>query len=217
MLLMKTRGREAEKSSLRSDTQRQGSNGNSLSKIAILFSLLALGLSGFTAYQVWQLQQAASVPATPPAKTKSEPASNKEAAATDNSLAVSTEPGKLVQPGLDNKAEVTLLAAERIQDPDTGNSDVVNVRLRIRRVAENVSAYDFINVGGAVAQELGSEMAIYEAVDAIKKSTGPISLEGIRKGASVDAYVWLRVPEKVKALNIRVPETEVFQAVKIAN
>jgi hypothetical protein len=84
-------------------------------------------------------------------------------------------------------------------------------------VAENVSAYDFINVGGAVAQELGSEMATYEAVDAIKKSTGPISLEGIRKGASVDAYVWLRVPEKVKSLNIRVPETEVFQAVKITN
>lgn len=218
MLLMKTRSREAEKPAVRSEAQRQGTAGSSLSKFALLFSLLALGLSGFSAYQVWQLQQAAQPAAAPEAKANPEPASDAQAVATTDSAApLATEPGKLVQPGLDNKAEVTLLAAERIQDPDTGNPDVVNVKLRIRRLAENVSAYDFINVGGATAQETGSDIALYEPVDAVKKSTGPISLEGIRKDASVDAYVWLRVPEGVKTLNIRVPETELFQAVEIAN
>ncbi|MEP0871708.1 hypothetical protein NDA01_17995 [Trichocoleus desertorum AS-A10] len=214
---MKTRGRESEKPLVRSDAQRQSSTGSSSSKLALLFSLLALALSGFAAYQVWQLQQAAKPADTTQTQTKPEAAKDKSPTATASApSAVPTEAGKLVQPGLDNKAEVTLLSAERIQDPDTGNSDVVNVKLRIRRLAENVSAYDFINVGGATAQDSGSDIATYEPVDAIRKSTGPISLEGIRKGASVDAYVWLRVPEAVKTLNIRVPETELFQAVKVA-
>lgn len=222
MLLMKTRGREGEKPPVRPEGQRQGSvDGKALSKLAILFSLVALALSGFSAYQVWQLQQAANSTTTTNTaspKIKSESANSPTSTATINPVtSASTEPGKLVQLGLDNKAEVTLLAAERIQDPETGNSDVVNVKLRIRRLAENVSAYDFINVGGVTAQETDSDIATYEPIDPIKKSTGPISLQGIRKEASVDAYVWLRIPEAVKTLNIQVPSTEPFQAVKVAN
>nr|WP_290227713.1 hypothetical protein [Trichocoleus desertorum] len=224
MLLMKAHNRDAEKPPVRPDSQRQNSaNGNLLSKVAILFSVMALTFSGFAIYQVKQLQAPApSATKTPQSKINPDASSSTSATTTSPTTSATTdiattEPGKLVQLALDNKAEVTLLTAERIQDPDTGNSDVVNVKLRIRRLAENVSAYDFINVGGAVAQEPESTIATYQPVDPIKKSTGPISLQGIRKEASADAYVWLRVPEGVSTLNIRVPGAEVFEAVKIVN
>ena len=219
MLLMNTRNRDAEKPPVRPESQRQNSaNGHLLSRVAILFSLMALALSGFAIYQVKQLQQVTPpVTSTPQSKINPDTSSPTSTATTSPATSAPTEPGKLVQLALDNKAEVTLLTAERIQDPDTGNFDVVNVKLRIRRLAENVSAYDFINVGGAVAQEPESTIATYEPVDPIKKSTGPISLQGIRKGASVDAYVWLRVPEGVSTLNIRVPGAEAFEAVKVIN
>ncbi|MBW4490288.1 MAG: hypothetical protein KME12_21115 [Trichocoleus desertorum ATA4-8-CV12] len=216
---MKAHSRDAEKPPVRPDSQRQNSaNGNLLSKVAILLSVMALTFSGFAIYQVKQLQPPApSADKTPQSKINPDASSSTSAATTSPTTSATTEPGKLVQLALDNKAEVTLLTAERIQDPDTGNSDVVNVKLRIRRLAENVSAYDFINVGGAVAQEPESTIATYEPVDPIKKSTGPISLQGIRKQASADAYVWLRVPEGVSTLNIRVPGAEVFEAVKVVN
>jgi len=222
MLLMKTRSRDAEKLPVRSDSQTQNStSGNLLSKVAILFSLVALTLSGFAVYQVWQFQQAALPDASTPQSKANSDASEPTSVATSRSAtsapSATAEPGNLVQLALDNKAEITLLTAERTQDPDTGNSDVVNVKLRIRRLAENVSAYHFINVGGATAQKPDGDSTTYEPVDAIKRSTGPISLQGIRKGASVDAYVWLRVPEKVSTLNVQVPGTGLFQAVKVAN
>ncbi|MEP0871706.1 hypothetical protein NDA01_17985 [Trichocoleus desertorum AS-A10] len=44
-----------------------------------------------------------------------------------------------------------------------------------------------------------------------------ISLFQLRLSASADAYVWLRIPEGVNAIDIFIPETAAFKDVPIAN
>ena len=216
---MKTRSRELERSGSHQDLHRQAKS-NPLARLALLLSILAIGLSGYAAYQVFELKQASDStestsekPAASETSTETNSAANSPATSSSDTA---SQPGQLVQPALDNKGEITLLAAERIQDPDQGTRDIVNVKLRLRRLAENVSAFDFVNVGGTTARQPGGgDVITYEPVDAIQRSTGPISLEGIRKGASVDAYVWLRVPENVDTIDLYIPQAEPFQAVSI--
>ncbi|MBD2121911.1 hypothetical protein [Trichocoleus sp. FACHB-262] len=43
------------------------------------------------------------------------------------------QPGQFVQPALDTKAKVELLTVKRIKEPETGNRDVVNVQMHVRR------------------------------------------------------------------------------------
>lgn len=214
---MKTPSRELERSAIHSAPRRPGqSQSNALSSFALLFSLLALGLSGFSLYQVFNSQRPADVAANPASQAKAKPTAPEEPTAA-LATTLTSKPGSLVQPALEGKAEVTILGLERIQDPDQGTNDVVNVKLRLRRLAENVSAFDFVNVGGAIARQPGgSEVLTYDPVDPVNHSTGPISLEGIRKGASVDAYVWLRVPEGINKVDLYLPDTEPFQAIAIA-
>lgn len=213
---MKTPSREIERSTIHSAPRRsEQSQSNALSSFALLFSLLALGLSGFSLYQVFNSQRLADVAPGTASQAQAKPTASEPAAAPATTSA--SKPGSLVQSALEGKAEVTILGLERIQDPDRGTRDVVNVKLRLRRLAENVSAFDFVNVGGAIARQPGGgEVVTYDPVDPAKHSTGPISLEGIRKGASVDAYVWLRVPESVNKVDLYLPDTEPFQAIAIA-
>lgn len=213
---MKTPSREIERSAIHSAPRRPGqSQSNALSSVALLFSLVALGLSGFSLYQVFSSQRPADVATDTASQAKAKPTTPEPTAATATTTA--SKPGSLVQPALEGKAEVTILGLERVQDPDQGTRDVVNVKLRLRRLAENVSAFDFVNVGGAIARQPGGgEVVTYDPVDPAQHSTGPISLEGIRKGASVDAYVWLRVPESVDKIDLYLPDTAPFQAIAIA-
>ena len=213
---MKTPSRELERSATHSAPRRPGqSQSTTLSSLALLLSILALALSGFSLYQVFNSQRPTDVAADPAPQAKPKPTASAQPTSASTTTPAS-EPGSLVQPALEGKAEVTILGLERIQDPDQGTRDVVNVKLRLRRLADNVSAFDFVNVGGAIARQPGGgEVVTYDPVDPAKHSTGPISLEGIRKGASVDAYVWLRIPESVNKVDLSIPDTEPFQAVTI--
>jgi len=128
----------------------------------------------------------------------------------------SIKPGDFVENAFGKKAKVELISVKRIQDPETGNRDVVNVQMRIRRVAEDVAGGDIIGVGNSTARNpLTTET--FNAVDVVKRSTGSVSLSQIRSGASADAYVWLRVPESVTVLDIYVPETAAFKNVPVGN
>ncbi|MBW4683149.1 MAG: hypothetical protein KME19_24150 [Microcoleus vaginatus WJT46-NPBG5] len=126
------------------------------------------------------------------------------------------KPGEFVQQAYGSKGEVELLSVKRIQDPETGNRDVVNVQMRIRRNADQVAAMDIIGVGETAARNPQTTES-YKAIDMVDHSTGSVSLSQLRPNASADAYVWLRVPETVKSLDIFVPETAAFKNVPISN
>lgn len=126
-------------------------------------------------------------------------------------------PGQFVQPALGTKAQVELLSVKRVADPELRTRDVVNVQMRVRRLAtDNIVGSDIISVGGTTARNpVTSET--YKAVDLLNRSTGNVSLYLLRPQASGDAYVWLRVPEGTNTLDIYIPETQAFKNVPISN
>lgn len=204
---------------------------NFLSGIAVVLSALAFILSGFTAYQVSGLRQAiessngSNNRTVAPAPTDPTPGvdsanSSSQATAPVSSPAppasgVGIQPGQFVQNAYGTKAQVELLSVKRIQDPEIGTRDVVNVQMRIRRVAEDVGGSNVINLGESSARNPDTSET-YQPVDFLKRSSGVISLFSMRRGASADAYVWLRVPEGVNTLDIFIKETRAFKTVPIS-
>lgn len=129
---------------------------------------------------------------------------------------IGVQPGQFVQPAFGTKGQVELLSVKRIQDPDTGASNVVNVQMRIRRIEpDRVYGSDAIYIGGTTARN--PETSETHKVAGFDRSTGSVSLFSMRPGASADAYVWLRVPEGTNTIDIYVPDTQAFKNVPIAN
>ena len=109
-----------------------------------------------------------------------------------------------------------LLSVKRIKDPQTGKQNVVNVQMRIRRLEDKLQGKNTISVGETTARNpLTNE--IYKAVNSRQNSTSPVSLNNLRQGASIDAYISLKVPENVKTLEIFIPETSAFTEVPISD
>ena len=200
-----------------------------LSGVAVLLSTLALVCSGYTAYQVFTLQQTLNstktatnilpipIPSATPTETPTEAIAPSPVTTPATTATASTfTPGQFVQPAFGNKAKVELLSLKRIKDPGTGNRDVVNLRMRVRRVAtDGVVGSDIISIGSTTARNPDTSET-YKAV-ALDRSTGTVSLFQVRANSSADAYVWLRVPEGVNNLDIFVPDTAAFQNVPISN
>ncbi|BAY11094.1 hypothetical protein [Calothrix sp. NIES-2098] len=199
-----------------------------LSVVAVFLSTVALICGGYAAYEVFTLRQTLNTTntstqsnTTPPISTTQsntpEPTASPET--TPSPVATSTnaiQPGQFVQPAFGNKAEVELLSAKRIKDPQTGNRDVVNVQMRIRRQAtDGVGGSDIISVASTTARNPETSET-YKAI-ALNRSTGTVSLAQLRPKASADAYVWIRVPDGVKDVDIFVPDTAAFKNVPISN
>ncbi|BAY73703.1 hypothetical protein NIES25_01110 [Nostoc linckia NIES-25] len=197
-----------------------------LSSVAVLLSTLALGCSGYVAYEVFTLRETLNatntntlsnstptqVPSPTTTTSSQEPtASPSPATATTSAI----QPGQFVQPAFGKKAEVELLSAKRIKDPQTGNRDVINVQMRIRRLAtDGVVGSDIISISSTTARNPDTSET-YKGV-ALDRSTGSVSLFQVRPQASADAYVWLRVPDGVNNLDIFVPDTAAFKNVPIS-
>src|SRR5437868_2297499 len=102
-----------------------------LSGVAVLLSTLALGCSGYVAYEVFTLRQTLNasntVSNTIPTQVPSPTATTSPQATISPSPATAIpstiSPGQFVQPAFGKKAEVELLSAKRIKDPETGNRD----------------------------------------------------------------------------------------------
>lgn len=194
-----------------------------LSGVAVLLSTLALGCSGYVAYEVFTLRQtlnASNISNTIPTQvpsligTTSPQTTISPSPATATTSAIS--PGQFVQPAFGKKAEVELLSAKRIKDPETGNRDVVNLQMRIRRLAtDGVVGGDIISVASTTARNPETSVT-YKGV-ALNRSTGSVSLFQVRPQASADAYIWLRVPDGINNLDIFVPDTAAFKNVPISN
>jgi hypothetical protein len=127
----------------------------------------------------------------------------------------SNQSGQLVQPALGNKGRVELLAAKGVQDPKTGNRDVVNVLFRVYRLAADANTRDNIILDSTTARNLDTGEAYKAYGD--KKSTLAIHLFSVKKDIPEDGYVWLKVPEGVNTLDIYIPNTQVFRNVPITN
>jgi hypothetical protein len=200
-----------------------------LSSLAVILSTLALICSGFAAYQVYTFQQTLSskeavsnttvpTPSTPKAPASVEtPVASPQTTTPASTATKNIQPGEFVQPAFGNKGKVELLSVKRIKDPETGNRDVINVQMRIRRVAgDNLAqATDAITVSNTTARNPDTSET-YKGVNA-NRSTGAVSLFQLRPNSSADAYVWLRVPDGINNLDIFVPDTAAFKNVPIAN
>ncbi|MGI2908054.1 hypothetical protein [Tolypothrix sp. VBCCA 56010] len=194
-----------------------------LSGVAVLLSTLALMCSGYAAYQVFTLQQTLNstktatniAPIPIPSATPTETPTAAIAPAPVTTTTSTLTPGQFVQPAFGNKAKVELLSLKRIKDPESGNRDVVNVQMRVRRVIDRVTGSDIISIASTTARNPDTSET-YKAV-AYDRSTGSVSLFGLRTNSSADAYVWLRIPEGVNNLDIFVPDTAAFQNVPISN
>jgi hypothetical protein len=201
-----------------------------LSSAAVLLSTLALLCSGFAAYQVYTLRQTVetvnnssnssaiapngtiNAQASPTPTETSTPKQSPTPTTTTSAI----QAGQFVQPAFGNKAKVELLSVKRIKDPESGNRDVVNVQMRVRRLAvdNTVTASDIVSISETTARNPDTSET-YKGVD-LKRSTGPVSLFQLRPQASADAYVWLRVPEAVNTLDLFVPDTAAFKNVPIS-
>lgn len=130
---------------------------------------------------------------------------------------IQIQPGQFVKPTLNNKGQVQLIAVKRIQDPITKSSSIVNVQFRVRRLAAEIDGVNDSFYAFDTTARHPETSETYRPVDPIQHSTGTLSLYDMRRGASADAYVWLRVPQGVNTLDISIPDTEVFRNVPVAN
>lgn len=218
---------------------------NFLSSIAVLLSVIALGGTGFALTQIFQLQQNVrelntSVQNSPVA---SEPPQSPQIAnsstvpMTESSQQTNTEiqPGQFVQYAFKNRTQVELLSVKRIQNPDNGQRNVVNVQMRVRNLEGNLNHVIVPNQTIARNPETSERYESYDRVtekaareqsrrdgteidrsDRIDRATGAISMGLVRKGSSVDGYVWLLIPEEVKMIDLIVSKTATFLAVPIS-
>jgi hypothetical protein len=220
-----------------------------LSSVAVFLSAIALGITGFTLVQNFQLQQSFSQlntsvqnsPATPEPVTNSAPESlplNNTATvpSPQPTQQVNTEiqPGQLVQSAFGGKAQVELLAVNRIQDPETGKRNVVNVQMRFRALQE-MGASHAIALSQTKARQIETNET-YESYDVVanrsdqersksegteidrsrkERSSGGILMVHMELGSSVDGYVWMVVPEEIETIDLFVPHTEAFMNVSI--
>lgn len=125
------------------------------------------------------------------------------------------KPGEFAQLAFGSKAKVELLSVQRMEDAKSGNSDVVSVQMRISRLDDKVVEGNVIKLGETTASNSVSNQT-YKAVVSVDRITQPVSLKDIPEDGSVDAYVWLKVPKGVYAIDILVPETGAFKNVPIS-
>ncbi len=238
---MKARNRDVERPVVYAEPRRRGSRVNSFLAGAATVLLLLLGVGGYLLYRAVQMglvenpltllqvnregsagdretdapQGSAVNPANAtPAPQATVTLTPEATPAPPTSAAI--QPGEFVQQAFGNKAQVELLSLQRVPDPLTGNRDVVNVQVRIRRLADDLGDATSLNIGNTTARN-PQTTETFKPVDPAAHSTGTISLSNIRNNASVDAYVWLRVPVGVKTLNIYVPQTGAFNNVPISD
>lgn len=214
---------------------------NFLSGVAVILSLIAGLVSAFTVYkasnieqQIGTLNQAVAnqqkaqttlIPeGTPTANSPQNEVSAASNASATPASGTSIQPGQFVQPAIENRAEVTLLTVKRIQDPETGARDVVNVQFRVRRTERKGNGFITPTNTTARNPDTGETYDSYRTagIKADKKpsedrATSSVLLLTVKEGASVDAYVWMKIPEGVNTVDLYIEKTQPFRTVPIAS
>jgi len=143
-------------------------------------------------------------------------------AVTSNMTAQATsslmmQPNGLIRKALDNKAQVQIISAQRLNNPDLSIRNIVNVKMRIWRLGTKQPNFqDVITVSATTARNPDSSDT-YRAFDFLNRATHPVFLFYLRPQTYTDAYVWLQVPEGVNTLDLFIPEAGTFRNVPISN
>ena len=207
--------------------------------IMFTFSTLALIGSGFSVYQVSKLQSSVETqvnrletlsqrnlanqqtPVSPATSntadslTTANLTQDQEVEPTPPQAKVTSEkkvaikPGQFVNQGFDNKLKVEIESTKRIQNPDTEDKDIVVVNFRMLRLVPKIKStalYWF--------QAKGRNPDTSEEYHT-KKRSDTTYLENLPNNAWANAYIWLKVPQGVEAIDISVPETAMFRNVPI--
>lgn len=127
------------------------------------------------------------------------------------------QPSALIRKALDSKAQVQIISAQRLNNPDLSTRNIVNVKMRIWRLgAKQPNFQDVITVSATTARNPETSDT-YRAFDFLNRATNPVFLFYLRPQTYTDAYVWLQVPEGVNTLDLFIPETGTFRNVPISH
>ena len=200
---------------------------NFLSSTALVFSTLALLMSGAVLYRDLTTSRVvypqANFPTAPtqakdkdpnpqggiPSEPETTPVSDIKAESPHNNSRFDS--GEFVEPAFNSKATVELVSVKRIEHPEKDTRDIVNVRLRFRRLAKDATKSETFDLGDTQARHPETN----EVYKQIVNSTGLISLQALPVDASAEGYFWLEVPERVTTIDIVIPKTEMFRKVPI--
>lgn len=220
---------------------------NIVSGTAVLLSAISLAFSGFTTYQLFEQQKKIGAIETTLSELKNSNTnptstsqknsqesdsgivnsngtatslptefSQKSSDATTSNNNVGIQPGQFVQFAFKDNAKVEIMSLKRIQHPETQTRDVVNLQMRVRLIGEcGLSCNNYISPSDTKARNPDTSET-YESVGR-ERATGNVNLFMIKPGSSVDAYVWMKIPEGVTAVDIFVPNTASFKNVPITN
>jgi hypothetical protein len=213
-----------------------GKNNNTmikfLSGLAVVLSLLAGAISVFSIYKISGVEQrlevlAKSVADEQQATASLAPGEIPQAAVPQAEIEAASPlpssnvtgvlPGQFVQSALNNEAQVELLKVKRIQNPETGALDVVNVQFRARALVDAHPSRISASITPLQTTARNPDTSEVYKMLSTSRATGNMPLREVRKGASVDAYVWLKIPEGVNTVDIYIPKTQAFKNVPIEN
>lgn len=220
-----------------------GSNTNTfLSSVAVLLSAIALGGVGIAINQIFQLQQSfreleASVQKSLATSRPPQVSNSSSVPVTEPSQQASPEiqPGQFVQYAFKDAAQVEILSVKRIQNPESETRDIVNIKMRFRRLKEgrghNIISLDqtkarnpetnetyesYNNIISDAERERAKKEGRKTDHSKSDRSSGTILMTLVKLGASVDGYVWMSIPEGIKTIDLIVPETAMFLNVPIS-
>jgi len=223
----KSQGRDIDRRSSRPSVGgvREGAGNlvaDTATGLALLFSIVSFFFSGVAMVEgvrarreVQAMQQTTNRPA-PASAANSTPKPLSQSSAPPGNLppiAQRVEPGRFVEPVYGGTGQIELLSADRVSG--TNNSNVVNLKMRVRRVNEQVQGLGDINLAQTVAINSRTNRR-YPTLDFQTPSGKALSLYGLRPGESADVTVMLRVPQDLNRIDLQIPETVAFRGVPIA-
>lgn len=200
---------------------------NFLSGIALVFSTLALLMSGAVLYLdlttrgvLYPQANLSEDPTQDKDKTPSPlggisseptgiPDSNTVTEASQSNSEIEVD--EFIQPAFNSKATIELVSVKRIKHPEKGTRNIVNVHLRFRRLAENATKNETFDLSDTQTRHSETN----EVYKQIINSTGLITLQTLPLNASAEGYFWLEIPERTTTIDIVIPKTEMFRNVPI--
>lgn len=185
-----------------------------LSIVSFFFSSVAV-VQGVKARREVQAMQQAINPQPTASPTNSTGQITRSFALPGNlpPIAQRVDPNRFVEPAYGGAGQVQLLSADRANG--TSNPNVVNLKMRVQRLSEQVQGLGDINLAQTVAINSRTNMR-YPALDFRTPNGNALSLYSLRPGESVDVMVMLRVPPNLNRIDLQVPETVAFRGVPIA-
>ncbi|MER3432839.1 MAG: hypothetical protein C4288_05245 [Leptolyngbya sp. ERB_1_1] len=186
------------------------------SGLALLLSVIAFFLSCFAAIQATSTRRQIQPVQPRQSNSLNQPISRPVAPFLAQSRFQRVEPGRFLQPTLDQSGEVELLSANRVASTteQSGQSNLATIQLRIRRLDRPTTGLTEIDLPKTIAINTRTNET-YTAVDTKTPKDEFITMANLRPGETVNASVTLRVPQDLDRIDLDIPNVRVFRNVPI--